>query len=212
MLDPCSTNDDDTTPSVHLQAMTSCGMLTASSMPSWPRRRTSFHCPMEDTSLGWPARRSLQSPRHPRSHQEPPIQARPRSRYRGVRRRPPDQQPAFDQHWLSGQKSGPAPRRTKPQDAAPQDRLQVTRDSMPKPSATSRSFPPLPKASSNLSNAPAQPRRAHVPGESTPHLLPAGGCSGLLDDRPRRLIVCTVQDRRLRRLPAFSVPCCAGGN
>ncbi len=29
-------------------------------------------------------------------------------------------------------------------------------------------------------NAPAQPRRAHVPGELTPHLPPAGGCSGLL--------------------------------
>jgi hypothetical protein len=28
-------------------------------------------------------------------------------------------------------------------------------------------------------NAPAQPRRAHVPDEITPRLTPADGCSGL---------------------------------
>src|SRR3989442_1328640 len=31
----------------------------------------------------------------------------------------------------------------------------------------------------SVHNAPAQPRRAHVPDEITPHLPPAGGCSGL---------------------------------
>src|SRR5438093_7046661 len=35
-------------------------------------------------------------------------------------------------------------------------------------------------ASTCASNAPAQPRRAHVPRDATPHLTPAGGCSGWL--------------------------------
>jgi hypothetical protein len=121
--------------------------------------------------LLWLARSSVPSNTSPpQRHQEPPIPAQPRSRYRGVRRRPSEQQAAFDEHLPTGRKSGPAPRRTKPQDAAPQDRLQVTSASMVMPSATSRSFPFLPNGSSNPSNAPAQLRRAHVPGESTPHV------------------------------------------
>src|SRR5438876_10890411 len=33
-------------------------------------------------------------------------------------------------------------------------------------------------------NAPAQPRRAHTLVNSTPHVPPAGGCSGLLAGKP----------------------------
>ena len=51
---------------------------------------------------------------------------------------------------------------------------------MLKPSATSRSFPPLPSASSNLSNAPAKLRRACAATHSATGLPRAASFSRLL--------------------------------
>ena len=160
--------------------MTSRGMLTAASLPSRPRRRSRLHRQAEDTFLAGPlvgpfeqfvAINATQSRRPP---------GLPRSRCYHVRRRPPDQHTPFDQHCPTDRESGPAPRGTKPRDAAPEVRLQLTWSSRLTLSATScvsptgngprddsqncrhRSHPhhSLWRGSSNLSNAPVKPRAA----------------------------------------------------
>src|SRR2546425_266604 len=63
-----------------------------------------------------------------------------------------------------------------------------------------------PKAETNsdficASNAPAQPRRAHVLLTSTPHPPPAGGCSGLLGGPGPHLLM--LPQHRLKFLDAI---------
>jgi hypothetical protein len=171
--------DADTTRTQQLQALTSRGMLTATSRPSQPRRRAPFHRQPGDTYLAGPlvgpfedgtVNNGASSRRAPRQ---------PRSRCYHLRRRSPDQHTPFEKHWPTGRKSGSAARRTKPRDAAPQVRHQVTTTPAMKPSATSRSSALLASESANLSNAPAKLRRACSASHSTTGLPRAASFSRL---------------------------------
>ena len=52
-----------------------------------------------------------------------------------------------------------------------------------------------------LANAPAQPRRTHVPAEMTPPLPPAGGCSGLFGGSSHlRMPLAAMRTSRVREL------------